>query len=199
MFNNLVRSPLRHVPGPLPAKLSKAWLLAIELSGRSFLYIHALHQRFGPVVRVGPNELSFATAAAARDIYVGVEVQTSAAPAAAAAAAAATSTGDTEDVKKRQPQPQQVSALAGTTVKTFPKAPIYEISRKTLAWMTDEAEYREHVRRVGHVFSPSLMPALESVIRTELAPLLRALDERRGGAVDMLHWFRMFALDIAGA
>ncbi len=78
-FNNLVRSPLRHIPGPLPAKLSKAWLLAFTLSGRRAFYLHALHQRYGPVVRVGPNDLSFASAAAARDILVGVEVDVDAA------------------------------------------------------------------------------------------------------------------------
>jgi cytochrome P450 len=116
----------------------------------------------------------------------------------ASSTSAAADTPDAKNEKKLQLQLQQGSAPTAMTPKTFPKAPIYEISRKTLAWMTDEAEYREHVRRVGHVFSPALMPALETVIRAELAPLLRALDERRGGAVDMLHWFRMFALDIAG-
>jgi hypothetical protein len=68
-----VRSPLRHFPGPLLAKLSDAWLIAVTFSGRRAYIIHALHQRYGPVVRIAPNELSFASAAAAHDIYVGVD------------------------------------------------------------------------------------------------------------------------------
>ncbi len=72
MVNNLYCSPLRHFPGPLLAKLSQAWLLAITFTGRRAFIIHALHQRYGPVVRISPNELSFATGAAARDIYLGV-------------------------------------------------------------------------------------------------------------------------------
>jgi hypothetical protein len=33
-----------------------------------------LHRLYGPVARIAPHELSFASAVAARDIYVGVSV-----------------------------------------------------------------------------------------------------------------------------
>jgi hypothetical protein len=72
VVNNLVRSPLRPIPGPLPAKLSKLWLLAIALLGKRTLYVHSLHECYGPVMRIGRNKLSFASGYAARDIYVGV-------------------------------------------------------------------------------------------------------------------------------
>jgi cytochrome P450 len=39
------------------------------LRGHSHLDAAALHDRYGPVVRIGPNELSFITAQAFRDIY----------------------------------------------------------------------------------------------------------------------------------
>ncbi len=78
-YNNLVRSPLRHFPGPLLAKLSDAWLITITFSGRRAFIIHALHQRYGPVVRIAPNELCFSSAAAAHDIYLGVDDDTAAA------------------------------------------------------------------------------------------------------------------------
>jgi hypothetical protein len=71
-LDQLLRSPLRHIPGPLPAKLTAQWLFWIGVAGRRSSYLHRLHQRYGPVVRVGPNEVSFASAAAAQDIYVGV-------------------------------------------------------------------------------------------------------------------------------
>jgi hypothetical protein len=73
VYNNLVRSPLRNFPGPLLAKLSPAWLFVVSFTGKRAFIIDALHQRYGPVVRVGPNTLSFSTAAAARDIYLGIE------------------------------------------------------------------------------------------------------------------------------
>jgi hypothetical protein len=72
VINNIVRSPLRHFPGPLPAKLSQAWLLAITFTGRRAIIIDALHKRYGPIVRISPSELSFSSAAAVRDIYIGV-------------------------------------------------------------------------------------------------------------------------------
>jgi hypothetical protein len=75
-----VRSPLRNIPSPWPAKLTSAWLTAIECTGQRAFFIRALHQRYGPVMRIGPAELSFASAATARNIYVGVEVMAAAEP-----------------------------------------------------------------------------------------------------------------------
>jgi hypothetical protein len=40
---------------------------------------------------------------------------------------------------------------------------------------------------------------MELGMRGQLALLLAALEDRRGTAVDMQHWFRMFSLDVAGA
>lgn len=39
------------------------------LRGHTHLHITALHERYGPVVRIGPNELAFNTPQAFRDIY----------------------------------------------------------------------------------------------------------------------------------
>jgi hypothetical protein len=77
LVNTLLRSPLRRFPGPLLAKLSPAYLFVIELAGQRAFWVHSQHQHYGPVVRIAPNELSFATVDAAKDIYLGVEVGTS--------------------------------------------------------------------------------------------------------------------------
>jgi hypothetical protein len=174
-----VRSPLRHIPGPWYAKLSRAWILAVEATGERHFYLDTLHQRYGPVVRIGPKEVSFASADATRDIYVGVSVVV-------AAATAGAGTGHDPTTKK-------------VVTKTFPKAPIYDITRSTVGFMTDEAAHRERLRHVAPVFAPAvLQPAMEPVIRAKLATLLSALEKRRAAPVDMLHWFRMFALDTVG-
>ncbi|ESU13935.1 hypothetical protein FGSG_13176 [Fusarium graminearum PH-1] len=62
-------SPLRQVPGP---KLFAAtrWRLAYEdWKGTRTRTINALHKKYGPVVRIGPNEISFNSLSALRTIY----------------------------------------------------------------------------------------------------------------------------------
>src|SRR5271170_1777092 len=63
------RDPLRPLPGPILYRLSK-WRLALDdfraLRTRT---IHALHAKYGPVVRTGPSEVSFASLSALRQIY----------------------------------------------------------------------------------------------------------------------------------
>ncbi|TFK46946.1 cytochrome P450 [Heliocybe sulcata] len=54
--------PLHAIPGPLPCKLSKLWLTYIASQGKLHLYFQNLHGKYGPIVRVGPNELSVADA-----------------------------------------------------------------------------------------------------------------------------------------
>lgn len=62
-------SPLRKIPGPTFYALTK-WRLALdEYWGERTRTIHALHQRYGPVVRIGPNEVHFNSVTALRTIY----------------------------------------------------------------------------------------------------------------------------------
>lgn len=67
--SNLFLSPLRRVPGPFIAKVSGKWLVFKDLAGDRTSTIHRLHQKYGPVVRIGPQELSFSDAQAVREIY----------------------------------------------------------------------------------------------------------------------------------
>ncbi|TBU38266.1 high nitrogen upregulated cytochrome P450 monooxygenase 2 [Dichomitus squalens] len=60
--------PLARYPGPPGAKLSKWWMACVSLSGYEHLYIHKLHEKYGDVVRFGPNELSIRSASAANPI-----------------------------------------------------------------------------------------------------------------------------------
>nr|BAK09371.1 cytochrome P450 [Postia placenta] len=50
--------PLAPYPGPFLCKISKLWLVYMTSRGKLHLYFHELHSRYGPIVRVGPNELS---------------------------------------------------------------------------------------------------------------------------------------------
>ncbi|KAF9261542.1 high nitrogen upregulated cytochrome P450 monooxygenase 2 [Marasmius fiardii PR-910] len=51
--------PLAAYPGPLICKLTKLKGAAVGRSGKQYLYYQELHRKYGDVVRIGPNELSF--------------------------------------------------------------------------------------------------------------------------------------------
>ncbi|KAI0786227.1 cytochrome P450 [Abortiporus biennis] len=54
--------PLAGYPGPLLAKVSKIWIVFHGRDGNQHRVIQDLHRTYGDVVRIGPNELSFANA-----------------------------------------------------------------------------------------------------------------------------------------
>ena len=67
--HKLFLHPLAGYPGPTFAALSDFWYISIFISGSLPSTMERLHMRYGDVVRVAPNELSFATPTAFRDIY----------------------------------------------------------------------------------------------------------------------------------
>ncbi|PPQ98481.1 hypothetical protein CVT26_013882 [Gymnopilus dilepis] len=50
--------PLSRYPGPWQCKLTKLWGAYIAWGGKPYVYYKRLHDQYGPVVRIGPNELS---------------------------------------------------------------------------------------------------------------------------------------------
>ncbi|KAI0753167.1 high nitrogen upregulated cytochrome P450 monooxygenase 2 [Daedaleopsis nitida] len=50
--------PLARYPGPLGCKVSKLWMAIISRPGYQHRYYKVQHERYGDVVRIGPNELS---------------------------------------------------------------------------------------------------------------------------------------------
>ena len=64
-----LRSPLAKLPGPLHSRFTATWLKYKEFTRNRRTYIHDLHQELGPVIRLGPNEVSFASAEAIKEIY----------------------------------------------------------------------------------------------------------------------------------
>lgn len=53
-----LRSPLSHVPGPWHTRFCRWRLKASRLTGTRMTYIYNLHQKYGKLVRVAPNEIS---------------------------------------------------------------------------------------------------------------------------------------------
>ncbi|UPK92449.1 hypothetical protein LCI18_003384 [Fusarium solani-melongenae] len=66
---NLFFHPFSKFPGPPLARISRVWSRRANFQGLKYMRIHEAHQKYGPVIRIGPNELSFANPSAVRDIY----------------------------------------------------------------------------------------------------------------------------------
>lgn len=62
-------SPLRTLPGPKLSLFSSWGLKFHEFRADRTRYVHSLHQRYGPVVRIAPNEVSFASLEGVKEIY----------------------------------------------------------------------------------------------------------------------------------
>ena len=65
----LLFHPLLEHPGPKLCAVSRIpyWLATIQ--GRDVQWLYKLHKKYGPVVRFGPTDLSYATAQAWKDIH----------------------------------------------------------------------------------------------------------------------------------
>ena len=71
-LNSLRRSlssPLNRLPGPWYARYTSLVFKYHCFRAHSTRYIHGLHRRYGGAVRVAPNEASFASASAVKEIY----------------------------------------------------------------------------------------------------------------------------------
>lgn len=66
---NMFFHPLRKFPGPITAAASNIPFNVTGLKGDGVFWVVELHRRYGDVVRIAPNELSFSGNGAYKDIY----------------------------------------------------------------------------------------------------------------------------------
>lgn len=69
LLHRALFSPLSKLPGPVHTLFSDLILMYHEFAGQRRVYVHSLHEKYGPVVRLGPNEASFTAGEALREIY----------------------------------------------------------------------------------------------------------------------------------
>ncbi|KAF2796776.1 putative cytochrome P450 [Melanomma pulvis-pyrius CBS 109.77] len=69
VVQNVFFHPLSSFPGPLLARASLLWRFWSTLGGTFHKDLYKIHDRYGPVVRISPNELSFASLGSWKDIY----------------------------------------------------------------------------------------------------------------------------------
>lgn len=61
--------PLAKYPGPFLAKITDCYLAYYAYKGSRHLAYHRAHEKYGPIVRMGPNSLSINSATALKTIY----------------------------------------------------------------------------------------------------------------------------------
>ncbi|CAH0057175.1 unnamed protein product [Clonostachys solani] len=66
---NLYFHPLSKFPGPKIAAASNLWYAYVMHRGVAPIEMSNLHKKYGPVIRVAPDELSFSSAVAFKEIY----------------------------------------------------------------------------------------------------------------------------------
>ncbi|KAI1262386.1 putative cytochrome P450 [Xylariaceae sp. FL1019] len=69
MLYNAFMHPLRKFPGPFSHRVSVIPRAVYQMRGALAFHVAELHNQYGDVVRVAPNELAFSSLQAVRDIY----------------------------------------------------------------------------------------------------------------------------------
>ena len=69
IFYRLFLHPLAGVPGPFVARFTGLWRTTKYFKGTWFDDILGLHQKYGRVVRIAPNEVSFVDGEALKRLY----------------------------------------------------------------------------------------------------------------------------------
>ncbi|KAF2965734.1 hypothetical protein GQX73_g7855 [Xylaria multiplex] len=69
LIYNIWLHPLSKYPGPILAKASPLWMAWSYFHGRTPVELQEIHKKYGPVVRIGPNDLSYINPIQWREIY----------------------------------------------------------------------------------------------------------------------------------
>ncbi len=173
-MKNLYFHPLSSYPGPL---LSRASILPHTLrlwSGTGPAQIHALHERYGPVVRIGPNHLSYTDVRGWRDIY---------------------------GQHRQQDQDHHGGARnENAKARLFYENQTLERGVEPDTMLTAGWDEHARVRRaLAGGFSEAGVRGQESVIAGYVDLLVRQLSNRGGkDKVDLVRWYNWTTFDVVG-
>lgn len=93
---------------------------------------------------------------------------------------------------------QAMKDLYGSGNK-FMKGPVYEaFGRQSSFTILDKTEHRSRQKRIAHVFAPVSIVVVEPLVKEQVQKLLHVLSKRTNQPLDVMEWFRIFALDVVG-
>lgn len=167
---NLFFHPLRAIPGPLLSRATP-WPWAVRQSlGVQAFYTHRQHEKYGPVVRIGPSHLSFTDPRAWKDIYghrVGGEKDGG---------------SHRMEMSKSRVTSSPIDALPTTIVNS------------------DKEEHQRLRRALSHGFSDASIRAQEPLIMKYVDKLISGLKDhcKEGKPMNMEAWFNWTTFDVVG-
>jgi cytochrome P450 len=81
----------------------------------------------------------------------------------------------------------------------FIKAPVYEaFGRPSSFTLRSKEAHHSRQKRIAHVFAPASIASVEPLLHEQVEKLLAVLNKRVGEPIDIMDWFRIFALDVVG-
>lgn len=63
-------SPLKNIPGPFWASITRLWYLKILIAGKQNEHLKRAHEKYGQFVRMAPNEVSVTHPDAVKKLYL---------------------------------------------------------------------------------------------------------------------------------
>ncbi|KAL4742811.1 hypothetical protein BDV11DRAFT_202464 [Aspergillus similis] len=163
---------LHRYRGPILAKFTNLWRF-LDVRGRRPELTHiALHRKYGDVVRLGPNTLSFASPSAIKIIY-----------------------GLNKGFTKVANNPQSEFYPVQMTVSKGEPLP-------SLFSTLDESFHANLRRSVNHAFSMSSLVQYEPMVNQTVELFLdqtAALFANTGKTCDFARWLQFFAFDVIGS
>ncbi|RYP86559.1 hypothetical protein DL769_000731 [Monosporascus sp. CRB-8-3] len=173
-FYNVFLHPLCNYPGPLLCRATFLKWMLVQCQGESSNYLQAMHKKYGHVVRIEPNSLSFIDSQAWPDIY-GHKI--------------GHRTGAAAGEKARGNLPK-----SSYSVRTNSNGYADIINAPT------EADHRRMRRLMNHMFSASAIAGQQPIIRNYVDILIARLHAKAalGEQVDLVMWYNYTTFDILG-
>ncbi|KAK0646811.1 cytochrome P450 [Cercophora newfieldiana] len=165
---NIYFHPLAAYPGPLFYRGTNLGKISQQMRGNITNKIWELHQIYGPVVRIAPWELSYASAQAWKDIYTG---------------------SPTQKGGGKEPMPSNI-IYGADEVEYF--------GAYSVMFQSEASEHNRHRRILSPAFSDKSLREQEPTITKHVAMMMQRFRENAGTPIDLVAWFNYMAFDIIG-
>jgi hypothetical protein len=175
-----LREGLRSLPGPVLARFSYLYRLLMVYNGDGPLNYRKIHQKYGPIVRVGPNEVSVADPNMIPVIY-GI---------------------GSKFTKVSTPGPSTVMNLTVPWKTTFyaAMAPVYQGAVLDSMFTARDPVYHKSLKSsVAQIFSMTNMKNFEVYADECTQIFMEAMLTLEGQPVDFSMWLQWYAFDVIGA
>ncbi|KAK3374586.1 cytochrome P450 [Podospora didyma] len=197
---NIYLHPLAAYPGPLLYRGSEIPRLIQEWRGNTVHKWAELHEKYGEVVRIAPNQLSYISVGAWQDIYGARGISPpEAGPGRSKSPAFDDAEKGSRTKKSLAPQqmPREELVFPGDDFEFFaPAKPMISCS---------PVEHARHRRAVGPAFSDRALRSFEPLLLQYCGILLDRLEEEqqkeasKEKGVDIMDWFHFAMFDITSA